>query len=783
MFVDSYTPEDGVIPDVGSGDVAGLFQAHIKGLKPSGGNGQHIGLCPFHQDKQPSFSVNLGSGLWTCHAGCGQGDTADFAERVGEDKTKFYRNGNGSPPPSTVTTQPKKETPLPKAEIEQARQWYKYLRDHFDELTKALPWIREAVKATGTGYDSETRRFAFVHRDSAGKVVNVKHHKGPDGEAPYSIPGHGQNRLYPLHLLKDYDPGFVIYCEGEKDAVTLLANNFQAVTGTTGAGNVPPDLRPLAKFRAVVVLLDNDEAGRAGSIKVADAILAQCPETEVCLSFWPEDNAEGYDITDYFQDGGTADGFQEQMLRDLSPYRSTRQETQAVPPPTRTFPQTDTGQAEYFAHLYGERLRYDHSRKYWLIYQTHWWVEDLDGEVIRRAKRAARKRYQAAVQIEDLKQRDAEATFAIKNESRSKIDAVLALAQAEIPLADKGQGWDADPWFLGVNNGVVDLTTGELRDGKPEDRITKHVPLNFDPKAKCERWHRFISEIMGGNLELIDYLHRAIGYSLTGSNPEQCLFFLWGKGANGKTVFTNLLRFILGPYGWNANFSLLEWNRNKTSTDDLANIEGRRVVTSSETSDSRRLNEARIKALTGGDSITARHLYQSEREYRPVAKFWLATNHLPIVGDDSYGFWRRVRLIPFTVTFAGDKDDRNLEEALKKEAQGILAWAVEGCFAYQEKGLEPPDVVKAATERYRQDSDPLSDFINERCEENGEVRARDLYKAYTAWAEGQGMKPKETLSGTKFGRLMSDRYNKETTMYGKKYCGISLRGNGLPTGA
>ncbi len=320
-----------------SGDIASLFQSHVRNLKPSGANSQFSGLCPFHQDKKPSFSLSLNTGLWKCHAGCGGGDAADFAEKMGLDPKPYYKGGNGSPPPGTApTNQATKDKPLPEAEIQKAREWYTYLRDNFDRLTRDLPWTKEAVKKAGVGYDPDTGRFIYVHRDSQGKVLNIKHGKGRGGQVPYSVQGYGQTRLYPAHLIKDYDPDFVIYCEGEPDVVPLLSHGFQAVTGTNGAGSIPPDLRPLSKFKAVVVLMDNDEAGKTGSAKIADAILGQCPDTEVCISYWPEDRPEGYDITDFFQGGGIADEFEEMMLKDVLLYQPAQPETPAQP---RDFPQ------------------------------------------------------------------------------------------------------------------------------------------------------------------------------------------------------------------------------------------------------------------------------------------------------------------------------------------------------------------------------------------------------------------------------------------------------------
>jgi len=311
------------------GDIVALFQDNIRDLRPSGSAGQYMGLCPLHHDEHPSFSVNLDNGLCQCF-GCGfKGDAANFAERLGIPPGPYYRGENGSPPPSTaLADQSQKDIPLPEAVVEQARNWYVRLQNDWERLSKDLPWTKEAAKRAGVGYDADADRMVFMHRDSQGRVVNLKHHKGRGSLPPYSIKGHGQNRLYPGHLLPKYDEDFVIYCEGEKDAVTLLSQGYNAVTGTAGAENVPPDLRPLSKFKAVVVILDNDDSGHAGTVKVADSILAQCPNTEACISYWPEDKPSGYDITDFFQDGGTAEDFQRLMLKDLDLYQPVRPEPQ-----------------------------------------------------------------------------------------------------------------------------------------------------------------------------------------------------------------------------------------------------------------------------------------------------------------------------------------------------------------------------------------------------------------------------------------------------------------------
>jgi putative DNA primase/helicase len=224
-----------------------------------------------------------------------------------------------------------------------------------------------------------------------------------------------------------------------------------------------------------------------------------------------------------------------------------------------------------------------------------------------------------------------------------------------------------------VPNGVVDLEHGALRPGKREDRITLCTAVPFDPSATCARWERFLREIFGGDEPLAAFVHRAIGYSLTGDTGEQCCFMGYGHGSNGKGTLVNTLKYILGDYSWNMPFSTLEMRDRAGIPNDVAALDGRRFVVASETNDGARLNEARVKALTGCDPVTARFLHGEFFTFEPVAKFWLSVNHKPVIKDDSHGFWRRLRLIPFLQRFDVNP---NLADELRAEGRGILAWAV-----------------------------------------------------------------------------------------------------------
>jgi putative DNA primase/helicase len=218
------------------------------------------------------------------------------------------------------------------------------------------------------------------------------------------------------------------------------------------------------------------------------------------------------------------------------------------------------------------------------------------------------------------------------------------------------------------------------------------------------------------------------------------VFLCYGEGANGKSTFLETLRAVFGEYARNLPFSAFELKARSNIPNDIATIPGRRLITAIETGDATRLNEARLKALTGCDTITARQLYKEHFEFRPAAKFWFAFNHKPRVADDSFGYWRRVRLIPFLRRFDESSADRQLLDKLRAEAPGILAWAVSGCLAWQAEGLGTPSVVKAATEAYREESDPLPDFLSEMCVVHSSARCEVglLWSDFADWTRLNG---------------------------------------------
>jgi len=398
------------------------------------------------------------------------------------------------------------------------------------------------------------------------------------------------------------------------------------------------------------------------------------------------------------------------------------------------FPTTEAGDAEYFAQCYGGCVRYDYRRGCWLLFDQHHWHEPACGELDRFALKAMRRRQEVVLKITDSDRRSKAGKWAIAGESRKRLANMLVLARSVEPIADTGENWDMDPWLLGVPNGVVDLQTGKLRDGGPDDRISMQTGAPFDPNALCPIWDRTVADIFGNDDALIAYFDRFVGYSVTGDCREEVLAFAFGGGANGKSTLINTLGEILGDYADDLPFSALELHERSGIPNDIAKIVGKRFVTSSESGETRRLNEARVKALTGRDPMTARFLHREWFTFRPNAKFWLATNHKPVVRDTSVGFWRRIHLIPFTRSFAANPD-LELKDKLRAEAPGILARAVRGCLAWQREGLNPPDVVGDATATYRADSMPLARFLESRCvvQEGATATSGALWAAYERW--------------------------------------------------
>ena len=435
--------------------------------------------------------------------------------------------------------------------------------------------------------------------------------------------------------------------------------------------------------------------------------------------------------------------------------------------PGRGFRLTDLGNAERLVHHHGDDLRYCHLWRKWLVWDGRRWKVDDTGEIMRRAKDTAIAIYAEAAEIkakgdgEDAEakaqaKRDAIVSWAGKSQASARLKAMIELAASEQDIPVLPDQLDRDPWALNCRNGTIAIQDDTLRPHSRADLITKLAGVDYDPQAQAPTWTKFLQRVMGEDEDLIGFLQRAVGYSLTGDVGEEVIFIPHGTGANGKTKFLEAIQSMLGDYAQEAPSNLLTAKRNDGIPNDVARLMGARFVAASETGQDHDLNEALVKDLTGGDTITARFLFAEYFQFTPTHKLWLSTNHRPKVKGVDEGIWRRILLIPFTVWIPPIERDKRLGDKLKAELPGILAWAVQGCLAWRKEGLRPPSKVTQATKDYRAEQDDLGAWIAQRCiiAEDEEEAFKDLYSNYTEWCEAGRL---VALNSREFGQALTER--------------------------
>jgi putative DNA primase/helicase len=397
---------------------------------------------------------------------------------------------------------------------------------------------------------------------------------------------------------------------------------------------------------------------------------------------------------------------------------------------------TDLGNARRLANAERGTLLYCHVNKTWFLYDGVKWATDRTDHVMQRAKKVVQSMMADAATISDDEKRQALVKHELRSEAGSRLEAMVRLARGELPVTL--EEFDSDPMLLNCQNGTLDLRTLEFRKHRREDLITKVTGAEYDPRADCPFWRQFLGEVTAQNDELVGFLQRCAGYSLTGQTHEHAMFLLYGAGANGKTTYLEVLRHVFGDYAATADFSSFTASKFSTGPrNDLAKLQGSRFVIATETEEGSRIAESLLKQMTGGDTVTARFLYKEHFEFKPQFKLWLATNHKPGIHGTDDGIWRRIRLIPFTVCIPDERRDRQLCEKLKGESAGILRWTIDGLREYQKTGLKNPAIVNDATGRYREKQDTIGHFLASQCiEADGlQVQARLLYDAYKAWAK------------------------------------------------
>lgn len=439
----------------------------------------------------------------------------------------------------------------------------------------------------------------------------------------------------------------------------------------------------------------------------------------------------------------------------------------------------DTGNADRFIDIYGELVKFSYINNMWYYYTGKVWQEDLTGEVRKMIDTTVEVMKNEPIQFSDDMEEEAKEAIQKawdKHVKRSRSNAGKKAMMDEVKhrLAVLPEEFDKDKTLFNTQNGYLSLTDGNLLDHDIKKMFTRISTVEYTDTIDCPQWEEFLNDIFDNDQDLIRYMQKAVGYSLTGSTREQSMFILFGNGRNGKSVFLDIISEILGSYSMTMQAQTIMVKQNSSNANsDIARLKGARLVTSSEPNEGVRLDEGLVKQLTGGDKVTARHLYGKEFEFQPEFKLWLATNHKPIIRGTDDGIWRRLNLIPFTVQIPDHKVDKNLTYKLRREAVGILNWAITGCLMWQREGLKQPKAVADASKEYRNEMDVITRFIEECCETgpDKQIKASELFNSYREWAKENN---EHDFSNTKFGKEVGKKFNKKKSNGVMVYTGLGL---------
>ena len=582
----------------------------------------------------------------------------------------------------------------------------------------------------------------WEYQDGDGKLIAIVYRYDPPGQKKEFRPWDVKRKkaappdprpLYnqPSMLKSDR----VVVVEGEKCAKALIDAGICATTAMFGA-NAPvekTDWSPLAG-KAVIIWPDKDVPGWAYAEKASQAIL-MAKAASCCILYPPEDKPDGWDSAD-----AVAEGMNVGEMLATGPNMAMHLPDIAAENQSKRLSEhgDDDGEASVwgsedalalsFTKRYQNDWRYVSAWGKWLMWDCQRWRSEdtlAASDLVRNVCRFA------SLKSDNPK-------LAAKLAGSSTIGGVERLARTDRRHAGTTDEWDADVWAINTPGGVVNLRTGRIRAHLRSDRMTKIATAT--PRGECPTWLRFLSDITNADQELIDYLQVMVGYCLTGVTSEHALFFLYGTGANGKSVFVNVLSTILGDYAANAPMDTFMETRGDRHPTDLAGLRGARFVSSIETEQGRSWNESKVKAITGGDKVSARFMRQDFFEYFPQFKLIIAGNHKPSIRNVDEAMKRRLHLIPFTVTIPPAKRDGKLTEKLLMERDAIMAWAVEGCKRWQANGLKPPSLVVAATDEYFDEEDAIGEFIAAEAQicAPAKVSVADVFARWQEWSSKRG---------------------------------------------
>ena len=607
---------------------------------------------------------------------------------------------------------------------------------------------RKDVQAHGLRVHSDGRLVVPAY-DSDGNLHTVQF-IAADGEKRFLTGGQKTEHYYALGDLAAANT--VCICEGFATGATILEVTGHATIIAFDCGNLEPVAKAISRRfpTCTLMICADDDHKRPGNPGLTHATkTAKAAAAALAVPVWTGERPyASTDFNDLAKDCGL-EAVRRCIEAATKPAQADLVAPDAVLPRSqdgrrsaRSFALTETGASELFADRMKGEIAFVPEWGKWLVWTgTHWRADVAEVAVMEQTKLVAREfiaEAKWAVDHDDARAK-ALAQFATSAQRRQFRRAVLDLAKSEPGIAVSFEKFDRDHMLLNVINGTLDLRTGQLCPHRREDRLTCILPWTYEPATTCPRWERFLTEVLPDS-ETVAFAKRAIGYSLTGDVSEHVLFFCYGPGANGKSVFLLALLELLGEYATQAPTSMLLSKQGEAHPTELTTLHNRRVVCCQETPSGRGWAEEILKHVTGGDRISARRMREDFWQFEPTHKLWVSGNHKPIVRGQDEGVWRRLRLIPFERVIPEAERDPKLGQKLRAEMPGILAWAVQGCLAWQHERLGVSAKVQAATSDYREESDRLGPFVVECCavEPNAVVPRAALYRAYASWSEAQG---------------------------------------------
>ena len=628
---------------------------------------------------------------------------------------------------------------------------------------EAVRWLeREGIKAIEAKRPTRLQQ-VYPYLDEDGQVLfevcryepKTFKQRQPSARGGWTWSVKGVRQVpYRLPQLLAAPNALVFIVEGEKDADALAAIGLIATCNAGGAGKWPDAITPCLSGRRVCILPDNDDAGREHAAKVAAKLAGVAADVRIIEL--PSLPLKG-DVCDWLEAGGTAD-----RLGELA--QAARPRTPAVIAPTIDLQElNEDALAMVFERRHGDDLRYCHTAGAWYVWTGTHWRKEATNLAFNWAREICRDFAKG------------EAKFA-KAATASAVERFAAAARCFAVVAEV---WDREPWLMGTAAGTLDLRTGLVRDPSPRDHITRLAgSAVVATHTAPTRWLAFLEDATRGDAELIRFLQQMAGYALTGDTSEHALFFIYGAGGNGKSVFLNTLSGILGEYATTAAMDTFTASHNDKHPTDLAMLKGARLVSASETEDGRAWAEAKIKQMTGGDPITARFMRQDFFTFRPEFKLVIVGNHKPRLNNVDDATRRRLNIIPFI--HKPTSPDPGLEHALRDEWPAIFRWMVDGCLDWQAHGLIRPAVVIEATREYFEDQDVFGQWIAESCDTETRFKESntELFTSWKRYAEAAG---EHAGSAKAFGEAMRKRgFEPYKSGSVRGFAGLRLKPNAAP---